>query len=173
MKSFVVDTNVAVVASRRSPQAGPACVLACVDVLEQIAKSGRIVLDDKSRILDEYMRNLSLSGQPGLGDAFFKWVWQNQANTARCERVVIHPKPGLEEDYTEFPADAELRRFDRSDRKFVAVAMGSRYATEILNAVDRHWWDYRISLERYGLRITFLCPGQFGEDRSSAYSPRS
>jgi hypothetical protein len=161
LKSFVVDTNVAVVANRRAPQAGPACVLACVDALEKIARSGKLVIDDQSRILDEYRRHLSPSGQPGLGDAFFKWVWQNQANVSRCERVAIHPRLNNEEDYQEFPCDPALRGFHTDDRKFVAVALKSKSNPEILNAVDRDWWDYRAELKRCGVRIKFLCQGQF------------
>jgi hypothetical protein len=161
VKAFVVDTNVAVVANRHAPQAAPACVLACVDVLESISRTGKIVLDDQSRILDEYMRHLSPSGQPGLGDAFFKWVWQNQANVTRCERVAIHPRGNNSEDYREFPSDPALRGFHADDRKFVAVARKSKSNPEVLNAVDRDWWDYRIALKQCGVRIKFLCQGQF------------
>ena len=103
------------------------------------------------------MRNLSLSGQPGVGDAFLKWVWQNQANASTCEMIVIHPRGTSGEDYEEFPDDPALARFDRSDRKFVAVALGSNLNPDILNAVDRDWWDFRVSLEAHGVRITFLC----------------
>ena len=107
MNSFVVDTNVAVVASGRSPQAGAVCVLACTDALEEIQRRGRIVMDDRRLILGEYMRNLSPSGRPGLGDVFFKWVLQNCGNSERCEQVEIHPRVTKDqaEDYEEFPAD--------------------------------------------------------------------
>jgi hypothetical protein len=161
LNSFVIDTNVAVVANRRSPQARPSCVLACVNALDKLVKAGRIVLDDQSEILDEYRKNLSLSGQPGLGDAFFKWVWQNQATIERCERVVIRSKGSGAKDYIGFPDDPSLRGFDPSDKKFVAVALGSRNNPEVLNAVDRDWWDFRTALKRCGVRIKFLCPGQF------------
>jgi len=161
LNAYVVDTNVAVVANCNSPQAGPACVLACVNALEQIVRHGKVLLDDKRRILYEYMKNLSLSGQPGFGDAFLEWVWQNQANTDACGTAVIHPRNGSGEDYEEFPEDPALSRFDRSDRKFVAVAVASNLNPEILNAVDRDWWDFRVSLQAHGLRITFLCHGQF------------
>jgi len=162
LKSFVVDTNVAVVASYRSPQAGPSCVLACVDALEYITKNGRIVIDGKDRILSEYRRNLNLSGQPGMGDAFLKWVWYNQANPELCEQVEIHPRgKGIEEDYQEFPVDPALCKFDPSDRKFVAVALGSKNNPEVLNAVDPDWWEHKQALQECGVRISFLCPGHF------------
>jgi hypothetical protein len=161
LNSFVVDTNVAVVASGRSPQAGPACVSACVDALEKIKKQGKVVLDDRRLILTEYMRNLSSSGKPGLGDVFFKWVLQNYAKVNRCEQVEIHPRGGSGEDYEEFPNDPALDKFDPSDRKFVAVARGSKSNPEVLNAVDPDWWEHRDALKRHGVRILFLCLQQF------------
>jgi hypothetical protein len=161
LNAFVVDTNVAIVASCRAQQAKPACVLACVDALEHVAKNGKVILDDQDRILGEYRKSLSPSGQPGLGDVFFKWVWQNRANIERCERVTIHPRGNSGEDYSEFPSDPSLCKFDRSDRKFVAVALGSKNDPEVLNAVDPDWWEHRTELRRCGVRIRFLCPGQF------------
>ncbi len=161
MSSFVVDTNVAVVANEGHEQAGPDCVLACVSALERIVQRETIVLDDGMRILREYMSNLSMSGQPGAGNAFMKWVWSVQAVAARCERVGIHPKWSNGESFEEFPDDEALTGFDRSDRKFVAVALASRSDPEILNAVDSDWWDLRKPLGRHGVRIRFLCPEQF------------
>ena len=161
MNAYVVDTNVVVVASCRAPQAGPACVLACINALEQITQDGLIVLDDQYRILTEYTNNLSPSGQPGVGDAFFKWVLRNQANIERCERVTIHPRGNSGEDYVEFPSTPSLCKFDPSDRKFVAVAIGSTNDPEVLNAVDPDWWEHRVELKRCGVRVKFLCQGQF------------
>ncbi|MDQ2694925.1 MAG: hypothetical protein M3Z21_06015, partial [Pseudomonadota bacterium] len=90
----VVDTNVCVVANQKSAQAGPECVLRCVDALENIKRRGIVVLDDRMYILEEYRKHLSFAGQPGVGDMFFKWIWDNQANPRRCERVAITPVPG-------------------------------------------------------------------------------
>ena len=156
MTALVVDTNVPIVANGRSPQTGPACVLACIDALNDLRLHYRIVLDNLGRILEEYRKNLSARGQPGVGDAFFKWVWQNQANAAHCEMVEVHPR-GNGEDYEEFPDDPELARFDRSDRKFVAVALASQLNPSVLNATDTDWWHHRKCLEKHGVRIVFLC----------------
>ncbi len=79
MTALVVDTNVPIVANGRAPQAGLTCVLACIDALDDLRLHHTIVLDNLGLILDEYRNNLSARGQPGVGDAFFKWVWQNQA----------------------------------------------------------------------------------------------
>jgi len=154
--ALVVDTNVPIVANGRSPQAAPACILACIDALDDLRLHRTIVLDNLGRITEEYRKNLSARGQPGVGDAFFKWVWQNQANTTHCEIVEICPR-GSGEDYEEFPDDPGLARFDHSDRKFVAVALASRLDPSVLNATDTDWWHYRESLAKHGVRIVFLC----------------
>ena len=165
MQAFVIDTNVAIVANRGASQALKECTLVCVDFLSRIQRESMIVLDSRMLILSEYMKHLSPSGQPGVGDAFFKWVWQNQANVSRCERVDIHSKPGDEFDFEEFPTIPELADFDRSDRKFVAVALTSRNNPSIVNAVDSDWWDYRFHFKELGLKIEFICPEIF-QDRA-------
>ena len=159
MTAFVVDTNVPVVANGRSEQADPDCVLACVDALASIVDGGIIVLDDAMLILSEYLNNLQLRGQPGPGDAFLKWLWSVQADPRHCERVRVTPRQGVEDDFEEFPNVPELEDFDRSDRKFVAVALASRHKPPILNAVDSDWWRFVQPLRRHGIRIRNLCPG--------------
>ena len=66
--------------------------------------------------------------------------------------------------FEEFPESDALNNFDRNDRKFVAVAVASGERPPILNASDRDWWDDRLSLERCGVRVDFLCPDLM-EDR--------
>ena len=158
MRAVVVDTNVAVVANGRTAQASLDCLQACLDALKNIRERGIVVLDDAMHILKEYMGNLSLSGQSGLGDAFLKWVWDHQANAARCEIVHITPKSGEDDNFEEFPADPALASFDPSDRKFVAVARASRHKPVVLNAVDTDWWIFRTPLRRHRVRVRFLCP---------------
>jgi hypothetical protein len=158
MTAFVVDTNVPVVANGRSDQADADCVIACLRSLQEIRERGMIVLDASMLILREYMNNLSLSGQPGAGDLFMKWVFDVQAVNTRCEQVPITPKPTDPFDFVEFPADPDLALFDRSDRKFVAVALASQQAPAILNAVDQDWANHHAALRRNGVELRFLCP---------------
>ena len=120
-----------IVANGRAPQADLDCISACVESLEEIVKNGMIVLDTGRRILSEYQRYLTPTGQPGLGDAFMQWVWENQAVDDRCEQVCITAKSGPTEDYNEFPVDSRLQSFDPSDRKYVAVALTTLRRTEI------------------------------------------
>ncbi len=104
------------------------------------------------------MAHLNIPGQPGVGDQFMKWVWENQAVTERCEKVPLTPIPGNPGEFAGFPTDPELIAFHRDDRKYVAVALGSQNHPTILNAVDTDWWEHREVLERNGVRLRFLCP---------------
>lgn len=163
MTSFVIDTNVGVVANEGHPEASPECVTACTNFLEGIVKGeALVVIDTEWEILEEYLRYMSSSGQPGPGDAFLKWLLNNLANPERCEQVWIDHVIDPENDrvYEQFPDDPELAAFDRSDRKFAAVALASSQMPLIANAVDSDWWKFREALERVGVRIEFLCGDQ-------------
>lgn len=159
--AVVIDTNVLVAANGKADHAGLDCQLACIDALEEVKERKVVTLDDGMRIFDEYRRNVSPAGQPGVGDAFLKWLWQNQGNPRHCEQVMITPRNHGQTDFQEFPDDPTLSGFDLSDRKFVAVVMASRKRPEILNATDSDWWDYREALEENGLTLRFLCPDLF------------
>ncbi|WP_199249076.1 hypothetical protein [[Phormidium] sp. ETS-05] len=151
----VVDTNVPVVANNKSMQALPECVIKCVTVLDQIKRNRILVIDDKWLIITEYRKNLSEKGQPGVGDAFLKWVLTNQGNPQRCQRVQITPID--ENNFAEFPQDESLAGFDKSDRKFVAVALTHPQKPRILNAVDSDWQDFQVQLAVYGVQVEFVC----------------
>jgi hypothetical protein len=47
-----------------------------------------------------------------------------------------------------------------ADHKFVAVALAGPQPAAILNAVDGDWWEHHEALERNGVRVEFLCPGE-------------
>lgn len=158
MNAFVIDVNVAIVANKQSSQADDRCISACVDLLIKIQSSGKVVLDDGMLILDEYMHNLSMSGQPGLGDYFMRWLWENQALAERCERVIITPIGSDGKNFQEFPDDPALAQFDPDDRKYVAVACASRNRPTIMNAVDSDWKIYALALQKSGLSIKNICP---------------
>jgi hypothetical protein len=160
MTAYVVDTNVAQVANEASPQAGPQCIQNCIDALTR-ARAGLVVIDDGMRILNEYLSTIGLEGQPGVGHIFVKWVFDNQAVDTCCERVNLTESTPNSSDFQEFPSDDALAGFDRSDRKFAAVAAASVNDPIILNAVDSDWWIYSVPLARNGLNVTFLCPSQF------------
>jgi hypothetical protein len=153
----IVDTNVALVANGSST-AGIACRNACTKALTQIVASGHVVIDDGWRILKEYSNRLSPSGQPGPGDAFLKWLLSNHRNVSRCTQVHITQASSDPTDFVEFPQAPGLSEFDRSDRKFVAVAAAHPAHPPILEAFDSKWWGWAPALRAAGLEVLFLCP---------------
>ncbi len=152
---LVMDTNVAVVANGKAEQANKECVGECIARLSKLRNECLLLLDFKNLILDEYRKNLHPSGQPGLGDSFFKWLFENQANPEYFRRVYIecHPDRG----FVEFPTDPRLSSFDQDDRKFVAVALASGTNPKILNASDTDWWLHRNALQEHGIEVEFIC----------------
>jgi hypothetical protein len=151
----IVDTNVLIVANHKAPQASPECVLSCVQYLNNLRKSDILVIDSDWLIIGEYQRKNSDSGQPGVGDAFLKWVLTNRTNPKHCEQVHITQR--AENDFAEFPRSQSLAGFDPSDRKFVAVALTHPQRPAIANAVDSDWRNYEHALAEHGIKIDFLC----------------
>ncbi|MEM6457641.1 MAG: hypothetical protein AAF772_21310, partial [Acidobacteriota bacterium] len=145
----VVDTNVALVANGAQDDASSACGNTCRQRLLDITR-GRagLVLDRGRRIEAEYGRKLRSSGQPGVGDAFLKWVLTNRANRQRCRQVGLTPRSDEPDDFTTFPNNPALADFDRDDRKFVAVARAYGDETPVLQALDSKWWGLRDALAR-------------------------
>lgn len=75
---LVIDTNVLIAANGQNcPQVTPACQLMCVQQLRHVQIHDVLVIDDSFNILREYQRQVSPTGQPGVGDAFLKWVLTN------------------------------------------------------------------------------------------------
>ena len=165
MKAVVIDTNVCILANGASTHASFSCVRACIDALEA-ARQRIVVIDDGYRIFAEYRRHLSASGQPNVGDAFFKWLWDNHCNDQHCERVPITPRDDPKRCFEEFPDDPALAGFDSSDQKFVAVALASSLNPEVLDGSDTDWWNARQTLASHGVRIKFLCPELMGKTRT-------
>ncbi len=155
MAAFIVDVNVAIVANGESPQADIRCQLSCVRSLRDV-QLNLICLDDGDRIFKEYRANLSMSGQPGVGDEFIYWLHQNQYTPSVCERVAI--REHRERGFEEFPDDPALTAFDPSDRKYVAVVLASEHSPQILNAVDSDWRDFENELSMHEISVTELCP---------------
>ena len=103
----------------------------------------------------EYRQQLSMKGQPGVGDRFMKWVHDNRWSLPDSQRVTI-TRNG--DTYEEFPTHDGLNDFDKSDRKFVAVANSHGDKPPILQAADSKWWGWKIALAEVGITVQFLCP---------------
>lgn len=156
MAEVVIDTNVLLVASRRHDGASPQCVLACADRLQRVQRSEQVVIDDGFRILGEYQNKLDPNKGKGVGEAFLKWLLQNQANPSRVRRVALTERAA--DDYTEFPDQALAAGFDPPDRKFVAVAHAHPDKPPVLQATDSKWLRWHERLQEHGIRVEFLCP---------------
>jgi hypothetical protein len=159
-KKCLVDTNVpktANLATQPDPgsDVSDACVLACVEAVEHVIKKRGLIIDAGDEIFDEYRQQLSMKGQPGVGDRFMKWVHDNRWSLQDDQRVAI-TKNG--ESYDEFPTHDDLNAFDRSDRKFVAVANAHVQKPPVLQATDSKWWGWKDALGDVGITVQFLCP---------------
>jgi hypothetical protein len=162
VSAVVIDVNVLIVANaRETEQATPSCVLNCVSELEA-AREKIVVLDSAGLIFGQYQNYNSFKGQPGAGDYFFRWLWQNLGDAAHCEMVAL---TGLDNSFIEVPA--ELRGFDPSDHVYIGVANASVNNPTILNATDTDWYDWRIQLEQHDFKIEFLCPDLMDKPRAS------
>jgi len=159
-KKCIVDTNVPKTANLAAkPNLGSdvseACIQACVEAIEHVTKNRGLVIDAGDEIYNEYRKLLSMKGQHGMGNAFMKWVHDHRHNPGYCDRVTI-TKNG--DSYDEFPIHAGLDDFDKSDRKFVAIANAHPEKPPILQATDSKWWGRKDALAEVGLAVYFLCP---------------
>jgi hypothetical protein len=105
----------------------------CALALHSIMQKGRIALDNRFLILNEYQNKTQPRQGKGPGDLFVKWALQNNANTAKCDRVTLVDH--LERGFESFPADSDLMDFDPPDRKFVAVSVAHPHHPPILNGL--------------------------------------
>jgi len=156
--SYIIDTNVLVVANGKYAKADYKNVFDCQQFLDD-ARRKMISIDSLGLILKEYFSHANRSGEPGIGDAFARWLWENQYVISRCEMVDIIPDDKGEKGFYEFPDDEDLKTFDMDDRKFVAVAIKSRFEPIICNATDSDWFEHEEHLKRHGVKVLFLCPG--------------
>jgi hypothetical protein len=156
MSAVVIDTNVLLVASRRHDGVSEPCIAACIKRLTGVRADGVVVLDDGRRIVGEYLDNFKHSRQPGVGDAFLKWLLQNLANIERVAQVKIDEP--VQDEFTQFPDAALQVVFDRKDRKFVATAAAHADKPPIIQAADGKWAGWWGQLSQHGVVVHFPCP---------------
>ena len=173
-KDVVVDTNVPVVANGRdTDQADQACQIACIEAIVEIQEGRRVVLDDQGTpsadvgyrtILDEYKDNLNFRGEPGVGDSFFKHVYNHQYTEDYVRRV---PITGIDDDKRGFE-ELPMNNLDPSDRKFLAAAVVAQ--APILNATESDWDEQQKLLNRLSIEVKQLCPHVIARPRNRAGS---
>jgi hypothetical protein len=151
----VIDTNVLLVANGQHADAPDDCVVACIQRLQALQRSGIAVIDDGYRILGEYQNKTCLKPANRVGDKFLKWLMQ-QSGTSRVEQVVLNEM--TLDSFKEFPDAVLEAQFDPPDRKFAAVAHAHPNKPPIWQAVDCKWLAWWPELMSKGVHVEFLCP---------------
>lgn len=95
------------------------------------------------------------SGPQDYGNRFLKWIYTNQANPDLVKQVHLHSID--DNDYLEFPESLRQIGFDRSDRKFVALAIANKCLAPILQAGDSKWIGWQAPLEVHGVNLILPC----------------
>lgn len=155
MTVTVVDTNVILVANGAHKDVSPECVIECVKRLQQLMHGGAIAIDDAHRIVGEYLHKTSPRRGKGVGDVFLRWVLDNLGDPERVQQVALTEV--TEDCFAEFPVPALEPAFDRSDRKFAAVAHAHPSRPQIWQAADCKWLDWWPDLKAKGIQVKFLC----------------
>lgn len=157
MNHIIIDTNVPVKAAsvHLEDEVDRKCASECLNYLEKLLHSSDIlVLDSAGEILKEYRKNINMKADSSIATVFLNWVYRSIL-TERIERHTI-TKTG-ENTYAEFPASVDLKHFDCSDRKFVALSKAHPCHPPIVNGSDTDWWLYKDALEKEGIHVVFLC----------------
>lgn len=154
-KHQVVDTNVLVAANQQAT-CSRRCAAACARALLDLRDHGAIVLDNRELILAEYKTYCSHSGQPGVGDSFFRWIYDNRGRAELITIASVTPREDAR-GFDEFPTDQGLSNFDPADRKFVAAANSHHTKPPILQATDSKWLQWEGPLNAVGINVEFLC----------------
>jgi hypothetical protein len=152
--SFVIDTNVLIVASNPMRD----CSEKCFEFLEEIFCNKSVIFIDEffdkkrqsfcSEIEDEYKKNIS---SQDYAYWLLRKIFDRDPRSMICRIDITKDE---DENYSDFPSD--LKNFDRNDKKFVAVAITSKQNPEIVNAVDADWKQHEAVLKKY-VKLKFLC----------------
>ena len=154
MNAVVIDTNVLLVANEQHEGVSPACILTCTQKLLWAQQHGVVVIDDAYRIISEYCNKPEIKGTR-TGDAFLKWLLQNQSNPERVHQVTITETAA--DHFAEFPDQALQPAFDAPDRKFPAVANAHTDKPPVLQAADCKWLHWWPALHATGIVVDFVC----------------
>lgn len=154
-KYLIIDTNVPVKAAKLFPdtEVDRQCSLACFRFVKKLLDSNdTVVIDTGREILREYEKNIDIHAEDNVATEFLKWIYQKRMSGGVSEYQIT--KNG--DTYQEYPDSEDLKNFDRSDRKFVALANAHPAHPCIYNGSDTDWWLFKSALERNGIQIVFL-----------------
>lgn len=155
-KEVILDTNIPIISNKNIADASGdelRCLKECINIIKQLTTQGLLIIDSSGEIISEYQKNLNFSGAPGVGDYFFKWVFDNQFSSKLIKRIDVEKD---KDRYVSFPVDDKLSDFDKSDMKFVALANTSHPPTAIVEASDGKWWKWSKILKKYSIDVLFV-----------------
>lgn len=152
----IMDTNVPVKASYPLSECREEeleLVGACIEFIHDLINNpkSKLVLDMDWEILGEYKDKVK---DTDMGKQFFRWLY-----TYINQMDVINDMVKLERqdnEYVVFPKDKKLEKFDRSDRKFIALALTHNEKPPIIQAADGKWLEFTEKFKEYGIHIKFL-----------------
>ncbi len=124
----IVDTNVPKTANLaitpdEIPDELAGCVLTCIEAIKHVMNESGLVIDAGDEIFDEYRRQLSMSGQPGMGDVFMRWVHEI-SNFLSQSMFTDQPAEGL---YLRFEVDGWL------------IQRAKLVRSTFSQSIDQHW----------------------------------
>ena len=150
----VVDTNVLIVANRNNKETDSDCERACIEALLEATRGKRITLLDTSNlIMDEYSTHCRYRREPGVGDMFFKFLYDHQwSEESTIEQVAIQETLDKDGGFANLPPND----LDPNDRKFLAVAKAGD--GRVVNATDSDWSQHADFIDSMGVQVFELCP---------------
>ena len=157
MKHVIVDTNVPLRAADFHPkdEFDLKCSQACLSYIKSLMASDDVVAVDTGwEIINEYKRNIDTYAEDNVASEFLMWIMRGLLTNKVAQYQITKTDYN---SYAEFPTSPDLEKFDRSDRKFVALAKADPNNPSIYNGSDTDWWDYKEALAREGIHIVFLC----------------
>jgi len=150
-RCFIIDTNIFAAANGLANHLTEREINKCKQFIAALAGNSVISLDLQGEIFQEYFIYTNRSGQPGIGDAFVKYLWDRQSDKMHCEKVDIEKNEnGI---YKQLNEKDGLLTFDSSDQKFIAVYLGSEKQPVICNACDSDWANNKLLLMQYDIRV--------------------
>ena len=154
---IIMDTNVAAKAATPQEECKPEewdMQERCIEFIREFTKNtdSQLVLDFDYEIIKEYRNRIP--NDTSIGKIF--WHWFN----CYIGKIPFENMVKLEKDddgnYVMFPLEKRTEEFDRSDRKFVALARTHNEHPPIIEAADGKWLGFKDVFGEYGVHIEFL-----------------
>lgn len=145
MATYVVDTSVFLTAQGDANQMSPDCQNTALIFIRDLSRNHNLCLDQTQKIVREYRNKI-----PRL--SFIDELINRMLSRNRIDFVPI--EFDLAGDAL-LPNTCEVT--DRSDRKFVAVALAHPAQPPIFNASDTDWLENEKELNACQVKITHLC----------------